>query len=30
MSGFERPRKRSSNKDVGEKHDEPGCEAKFY
>ena len=30
MSGFERPRKRSSKKDVGEKYDEPCCEAKFY
>ena len=24
------PRKRSSNKDVGEKYDVPFCEAKFY
>ena len=30
MSAFERPRRRSSNKDVGEKYDLPCCEAKFY
>ena len=30
MSSFERPRKISSNKDVGEKYDVPCCEAKFY
>ena len=30
MSGFERPRERSSNKDVGEKYDVRCCEGKFY
>ena len=30
MSGFEKPRKRSSSKDVGEKCDVSCCEAKFY
>ena len=29
MSGFERPRKRSSNED-GDKYDVPCYEAKFY
>ena len=29
MPGFERPRERSSNKDIGEKY-VPCCDAKFY
>ena len=29
MSGFEKLKKRSSNKDVGKKYDVPCCEAKF-
>ena len=30
MLGFERPKKRSSNKEVGKKYDVTCCEAMFY